>query len=142
MATLETADTLDNTYSWHPVIQATLFLQLVSWFSGNRINGMAIWPFVLIDNQRIAENAQVQEQYDYRIDRVIRHEVIHLRQWEECLVLLFVPLYVLSWVVRLITSGSLREAYVNNWFEREAYSNDWDKSYLDVRPWYNWIRKK
>lgn len=142
MAVYNESSAAVNHYSWHPVLQATALLRVFSFISGNRINGMALWPFVLVDTKRVASSTTEQSQYEYRIQRVIRHEVIHLKQWQECLILFFVPLYLLAWAVELAQSKSFRKAYTNNWFEREAYAHDWSISYQDNRPMYNWVRQK
>lgn len=142
MAVYNESSPVVNPHSWHIVLQAGWFLKIISALSGNRINGMALWPFVLIDTSRIADSTDKQDIYRYRVRRVIRHEVIHLKQWQECLVLFFLPLYMIAWAVELARSKSFRKAYTNNWFEREAYAHDWSIRYQDERPWYNWVRQK
>ena len=69
-----------------------------------------------------------------------RHETIHFQQQLE---LLFVGqwlLYGLFWLVGLMKYRSGATAYRENPFEREAYDNERKYTYLERRPFYNWVR--
>lgn len=68
----------------------------------------------------------------------LRHEQIHISQMRELLYVPFYALYLLEWLLRLLTYG--RKAYYNISFEREAYSNEQDREYLNKRIRYSWIK--
>lgn len=124
---------IKNNYTWHPVIHATCILKFLSFFSPINIGAMAIWPFIVVRKRR--RNAADAE-------RLIRHEIIHLKQWQETLIIGFLPFYVLSYLITLARTKNFTAAYRLNWFEREAYAFQFDPNYLDNRPWFNWIRMK
>lgn len=91
------------------------------------VSGMTLWPFILVRDSRVS-------------DRLCRHEMIHIRQQAEMLVIPFYIWYVLEWLIRLPFYGS--DAYYNISFEREAYQNEhldyWD--YLEQRKPYSWFK--
>ena len=91
------------------------------------VSGMTLWPFILVLSTRWSE-------------RLVRHEMIHIRQQREMLVVPFYIWYVLEWLIRLPFYGS--NAYYNISFEREAYSHD-DleySDYLERRKPYSWFK--
>lgn len=62
------------------------------------------------------------------IPRIRRHEGnIHWPQQLELLIILFYPLYLLEWFIKLFIYG--KKAYKNISFEREASDNDDDPNY-------------
>ncbi len=91
--------------------------------------GMAIFPFVLIKYEELKADKQI-----------INHELIHLRQQIELLVLPFFILYLIHYLVNLIKYRNHDRAYRNIIFEREAYGNDANYSYLKNRKFASWIR--
>ncbi len=91
--------------------------------------GMAIFPFVLIKYAELKHDRQI-----------INHELIHLRQQIELLIIPFFILYLLNYLINLIKYRSHSLAYRNIVFEREAYSNDSDLQYLKKRRFYSWIK--
>lgn len=90
------------------------------------VGGMTLWPFILVPSRTSA--------------RTIRHEMIHIRQQREMLVIPFYIWYVLEWLIRLPFYGS--NAYYNISFEREAYMNDVldYRVYLEKRKPYSWFK--
>ena len=68
----------------------------------------------------------------------IRHEMIHIEQQRELLVLLFYVLYVWYWLKGKVKGMSNDEAYINIPFEQEAYRKMYDEDYLDKRSKYSW----
>jgi hypothetical protein len=91
--------------------------------------GMAIFPFVFIKFAALKKNKQI-----------INHELIHLRQQIELLVLPFFIFYLLNYLINLIRYKNHGLAYRNIVFEREAYQNDLNYSYLKNRRFSNWAR--
>jgi hypothetical protein len=91
--------------------------------------GMAIFPFILIKYAELKNDRQI-----------LNHELIHIRQQIELLVIPFFILYLLNYLVNLIRYRNHDLAYRNIVFEREAYSNDSDYMYLKKREFSSWIK--
>ena len=92
------------------------------------VGGMTLWPFILVSDRTNLTK------------RLLHHEMIHIRQQREMLVVPFYIWYVLEWLIRLPFYG--RDAYYNISFEREAYMND-DleySDYLERRKPYSWFK--
>ena len=92
-------------------------------------SGMAIFPFVLIKYAKLEGDRQI-----------INHELIHLRQQIELLIIPFFMLYLLNYLFNLIRYRNHDRAYRNIIFEREAYGNDSNYSYLSNRKFARWIK--
>ncbi len=90
--------------------------------------GMAIFPFILIKYPELKHDRQI-----------INHELIHLRQQLELLILPFFLLYISNYLINLLKYRNHDRAYKNIVFEREAYSNDSNYSYLSNRRFSAWI---
>lgn len=94
-----------------------------------RANGMALFPFILVKLEKS------------RFDEVmIRHEIIHLRQQLELLVIPFYFFYLLNYLYNRLIYNDHHEAYMNIVFEREAYANDAFPDYLKRRKLFSWIK--
>lgn len=92
-----------------------------------RANGMALFPFILVKLEKS------------RFDEVmIRHEIIHLRQQLELLVIPFYFFYLLNYLFNRLLYKHHHEAYMNIVFEREAYANDASPDYLKRRKMFSW----
>ena len=100
--------------------------KLLSWF----INAYAItlWPFVFIR--------------DEGNDRTINHETIHIKQYNELLVVGFLGLYLWDWLHGLFKYRNSQTAYYRIRFEQEAYENDRDVNYLANRKRFAWRQYK
>jgi hypothetical protein len=95
----------------------------------SNINGMALWPFILIRKDLKGRS----------LERTLNHERIHLEQQKELLVLPFYVLYVLNYLVNLFYYGNHLYAYYNIVFELEAFENDINNDYLKTRKRYSWL---
>ncbi|RYE24623.1 MAG: hypothetical protein EOP42_22125 [Sphingobacteriaceae bacterium] len=94
-----------------------------------KVNGMALFPFILVKLEKS------------RFDQVmIRHEIIHLRQQLELLVLPFYFFYLANYLYNRTLYKDHYEAYRNIVFEREAYDNDAFPDYLQRRKLFSWIK--
>lgn len=71
---------------------------------------------------------------------LIQHESIHVRQWRECLYVLFPLIYRLSYLWQLARRRNFNEAYRNVCFEREAYAHQKEEGYLNNRKLFAWLR--
>lgn len=96
------------------------------WVGFWNVTGMTLWPFILVTR--------------HASSRLIRHEMIHIRQQREMLIVPFYIWYILEWLIRLPFYG--KDAYYNISFEREAYIyDDLEYSeYLEVRKPYSWFK--
>ena len=114
---------------------------------------MTVWPFIFIRKDKELKF----------VDKVKRHEYIHVYQQIECLLVgvvlaflmlitgckwwsliplgLFFELYAIEWIVKgLINFGNSRKAYRSISFEREAFENQENPDWLDDRPKFYWIK--
>lgn len=83
-----------------------------------RISGIALFPFVVVDPDLSDD------------EELINHERIHVRQQLELLV---IPFYI-WYLIEFYTKG-----YRNVSFEKEAYANHSNLDYLKKRKWFNFI---
>jgi hypothetical protein len=90
------------------------------------IEGIALWPFVLVKSTKPSE-------------RILRHEKIHLRQQLEMLILPFYIWYAIEWGIKCFKYKNPEIAYFNLGFEREAYGNEHRTDYLKTRKFWNFI---
>jgi len=105
------------------VIRNSIVPSLVSWFFP--VAAITLWPFIFI-----------RPKYDSK--RLINHESIHIRQYNECLVLGFIAVYLWDWVVGLLKYKNFKEAYLQIRMEQEARAWDTDYGYLEARQSYAW----
>ena len=97
--------------------------------------------FYIIENSRIPQalslfiNIWAITLYPFIIckgeldQRTRTHEIIHLHQQRELLLIGFYLLYVLFWLRGLWKTGSFHAAYREIPFEKEAYAYDQDPTY-------------
>lgn len=67
------------------------------------------------------------------------HEAIHTEQMKETLYIGFYLLYLLFWIIRLLTPP-MNTAYKDISFEQEAYLNENNLEYIKTRRPYAWIK--
>ena len=92
------------------------------------VYAITLWPFIFIR--------------DKGNEITIRHETIHIKQYNELLVVGFLILYVFDWLKGLIKYRDKEIAYQNIRFEQEAYGNQWDPDYLESRKRFSWKHYK
>lgn len=68
----------------------------------------------------------------------LNHEKIHYKQQKEMLIIFFYIWYLLEWLIRILING--KKAYISISFERESYLNSKNKSYLETRKKFAWIK--
>ena len=82
-----------------------------------------------------------KDQRDSMSLRDYTHERIHTAQYRELGYLLFLPLYLLEWIIKLCYYRfNNKKAYRAISFEREAYWNERNPEYLKQRKHYAWLR--
>ena len=68
----------------------------------------------------------------------VRHEMIHIEQQKELLVIFFYILYVWYWLLGKVKGKTNEAAYMAIPFEVEAYRKMYDPNYLENRKRYAW----
>lgn len=105
-----------------------MFLIVAKYLIPKGYRGLTVFPFVLVK---------------YRVDlknRIfVNHEMIHIRQQIELLIIPFFIWYLVEYLFRLIQYKNPNLAYRNISFEREAYSKESNLEYLTNRPFFNFI---
>ena len=116
-----------NDNRWCPIIiKNSRIPKMLSWFIN--IRAITLFPFIIIK--------------DEGDDRLLNHELIHISQQKETLVLGFYMLYLWDFIVGVLKFKNTRDAYYSIRFEREAYGNDHDENYLQLREKFAWRRYK
>ncbi len=87
-----------------------------------RFDGLTLWPFIILKNKLLKEDV-----------KLVNHELIHIKQQQELLVLFFYIWYLVEWVIRLAQFKNIKLAYYNISFEREAYANEHNINYIKER---------
>lgn len=88
---------------------------------------MALFPFVLLKEKHFKK--------DFIF---INHEVIHLRQQLEMLIIPFYIFYLLNYFYNLLIFKNHYKAYYNIVFEKEAYTMGKNVTYLKNRKLWAW----
>ena len=70
----------------------------------------------------------------------LNHEMIHIKQQQELLVIGFYLLYGMWWLQGILKGMNKAEAYYSIPFEIEAYMHDEDMRYLKKRKRWAWKR--
>ena len=104
------------------VIENSRIPQALSWFIN--IWAITLYPFIICKGKLN--------------QRTRTHEIIHLHQQRELLLIGFYLLYVGFWVWNLVKHQSFQAAYEEIPFEKEAYANDEDPTYPLNRKHYSW----
>lgn len=95
-------------------------------FSGYKL--MAFWRWIFI-----------REEYKGKLTPSdYTHEKIHLLQQQEITVILFLFIYRLELLIKLICTFNYHKAYRSVSFEQEAYDNQNKQSYLVSRKKFAW----
>lgn len=94
--------------------------------------GLTLYPFIFLKKSYLDV---IPEQTCLDL---INHELIHIKQQEELLVIPFYVWYLLEWFIKSFKYGE--KAYRNISFEREAYMFDSDVNYLLNRKFWSFIK--
>lgn len=92
-------------------------------------NAIAIWPFIILNNKYLKND-----------DVLMNHEKIHLQQQKEMLLVFFFLWYLIEFLIKLFKYKKPIFAYRNLSFEREAYANEKDKTFLNKRGFWNFLK--
>lgn len=102
---------------------------LVKIISLNFARAMAIFPFIIINNEYLRNNKTL-----------INHERIHLRQQAELLVIFFYVWYFTEFFFRILQYKTRQKAYEHISFEKEAYENEHNLDYLKTRKFWSFYK--
>ena len=91
--------------------------------------GLTFFPFVIL-KFAAAKDDKV----------LLNHEMIHIRQQVELLILPFYIWYFLDFGIKFLRYKDKNKAYRNIIFEREAYSNENDLDYLKSRSFWSFLK--
>lgn len=91
------------------------------------VDGMALFPFILVKNKAVGPI-------------LLNHECIHLRQQLELGLVFFYVWYLAEYLVRLIQYRTHDLAYRHISFEQEAYRNEGDLVYLKKRKFWAFLK--
>ena len=92
------------------------------------VYAITIFPFIISREEMTPE--------------VLNHEMIHLHQQRELLILPFYILYVFYYFKGLMAHKDKHNAYFMIPFEQEAYQNENNLDYLKTRKRFAWRRFK
>lgn len=93
-----------------------------------KVQGMAVFPFIFIKHKS-ARNDKF----------LMNHELIHIRQQLELLIIPFYFFYFINYLYNLISTFNHNTAYRNIIFEQEAYEHDKDLDYLKTRRIFGFL---
>lgn len=91
--------------------------------------GFSFFPFIVIARKTIQDDPVF-----------IHHELIHIRQQAEMLLLVFLLWYYIEFLIRLVQYRDWKLAYRNISFEREAYAHENEFSYLKTRRFWAFLK--
>ena len=75
------------------------------WILGKGVNGMTLFPFIFLRRSYIDRLTQ------WKFDRLINHESIHLKQQAELGIIFFYIWYFLEFCIRTVLIGNTDAAY-------------------------------
>ena len=93
------------------------------------LNAITLWPFIIIKENNLPRE-------------IINHELIHIAQCKELLVVGFYILFILEFIFNTIKYRDRYKAYCSSLFEIEAYTHMSDLSYLKKRRYFAWISER
>ena len=92
------------------------------------VEGLTLFPFIFVRDKAMLNDKTL-----------IRHEMIHIRQQLELLVIPFYLLYLSNYLINLVRHQQHYSAYRQIIFEREAYDHDSEPGYLAERKYWAWL---
>jgi hypothetical protein len=91
--------------------------------------GITLYPFVFLKDKKLKEDVIL-----------LNHELIHITQQKELLVLFFYLWYVIEFFIRLLVCKNWSIAYESISFEQEAYDNQSNLMYIQKRPRWAFLK--
>jgi hypothetical protein len=103
-------------------------------FFGKRTVGLTVFPFIFI---RKSYTERINEE---KLEQIINHESIHIRQQKELFVIIFYLWYFLEFLIRYLKTFDFDEAYYSISFEKESYENEKNLEYLKNRKFWSFLK--
>jgi len=104
------------------ILENSVIPKLLSIFIS--IEAITLWPFI-ISRKKLNST-------------MFNHEMIHIKQQQELLVVGFYLLYVFYWLRGFWLYRDSEIAYLAIPFEQEAYSHEFNQDYLENRKIFSW----
>lgn len=106
------------------VIRSNFFTKAISWFID--VYAITLYPFVIMreseEHANMSPGNRLWEQY--KEQKTIHHETIHIQQYKELWIVGFLALYLWDWCVGMVKYRNPQKAYYQIRFEQEAYDHD------------------
>jgi len=102
---------------------------LVKVITFNFARAITIFPFILLSDKQSKEDKVL-----------VNHEMIHIRQQLELLIIPFYLWYFIEFFVRYIKTGDRYKAYISISFEKEAYSNEDNLEYNKNKKFWSFLK--
>jgi len=106
------------------------YIQIDKKFKDPYTEAMTIWPFILVNKDLPVRS----------YPRVMQHEMIHVSQQLQMLLIGFYLQYYIEYLIRRLQYPTWDEAYRNISFEREAYANQRTSTYYKTRPFWGHLK--
>jgi len=100
---------------------------LQKWMLKHKIQGLTLWPFIIIRSKELAQDS-----------RVLTHEKIHICQQQE----LFIVGFYIWYLFDTFLNGLIRFDWdsANNCFEKEAYGYEHNTCYPSTRKHFAFLK--
>jgi len=108
------------------IIVSPKFTKAISWVIN--VGAITLFPFIVTKEEMSEET--------------LRHEMIHIAQQKELLVVFFYLLYGWDYLKGYLKYRNKETAYYQIRFEQEAYDHMYDEDYLKNRKWFSWKNYK
>jgi hypothetical protein len=106
-----------------------MIVLVVKYLTPKGFRGITLFPFILLTKKEDREDVVI-----------INHEMIHIRQQLEMLIVPFFVWYGIEFLIRWIQLKNKHVAYRNISFEREAYANEKDLHFLKQRSFWFFLK--
>lgn len=105
-----------------------MIVLVIKYLTPKGFRGITLFPFIVLTHKKDREDPVI-----------INHEMIHIRQQLELLVLPFFIWYFVEYLIRWAHYKNRHTAYRNISFEREAYAHEKDLHYLKQRSFWKFV---
>jgi beta-lactamase regulating signal transducer with metallopeptidase domain len=104
------------------------------WILGKETDGITLFPFVFL------RKSYMERMPQWKVDSIINHESIHLKQQAELGIIFFYIWYFLEFCIRTVLIGNTDVAYRRICFEKEAYVNEDNLEYIKTRKFWSFLK--
>ncbi len=100
---------------------------------------ITVYPFVFFRDLKVYE-VKGNQKINRKLFITLTHELIHIKQQKELLLLPFALIYVLHYIFLRLKGYKHFEAYLRICFEAEAFAKQFDLNLLKTRKPFAWIK--